>query len=40
MESRLLVTARKFEALDSAAPDPLPEPSAIEKMPTLPKEET
>ena len=39
METRLLVTARKFEALDSAAPDPLPEPSAIEKMPTLPKEE-
>lgn len=39
MEARLLVTARKFEALDSAAPDSLPEPSAIEKMPTLPKEE-
>jgi len=39
VESRLLVTARKFEALDSAAPDPLPEPSAIEKQPTLPKEE-
>lgn len=39
MESRLLVTARKFEALDSASPDPPPEPSAIEKMPTLPKEE-
>ena len=31
VESRLLVTARKFEALDSAAPDPLPEPAAIEK---------
>ena len=29
VESRLLVTARKFEALDSAAPDPLPEPAAI-----------
>lgn len=39
MESRLLVTARKFEALDSAAPDPLPEPGAIEKLPVLPKEE-
>jgi len=39
VESRLLVTAKKFEALDSAAPDPLPEPVAIEKIPTLPKEE-
>lgn len=39
VESRLLVTARKFEALDSAAPDPLPEPVAIEKQPALPKEE-
>jgi DNA recombination protein RmuC len=39
VETRLLVTARKFEALDSAAPEPLPEPAAIEKMPTLPKEE-
>jgi DNA recombination protein RmuC len=39
VESRLLVTAKKFEALDSAAPDPLPEPVAIEKQPTLPKEE-
>jgi DNA recombination protein RmuC len=39
VETRLLVTARKFEALDSAAPDPLPEPAAIEKQPTLPKEE-
>jgi DNA recombination protein RmuC len=39
IESRLLVTARKFEALDSAAPDPLPEPQAIEKIPTLPKED-
>ncbi|TVP76448.1 MAG: DNA recombination protein RmuC [Puniceicoccaceae bacterium] len=38
VESRLLVTARKFEDLDSASPDPLPEPVAIEKMPTLPKE--
>ncbi|MGZ0656696.1 DNA recombination protein RmuC [Coraliomargarita sp. W4R72] len=40
VESRLLVTARKFEALDSAAPDPLPEPQSIEKQPTLPKEES
>jgi DNA recombination protein RmuC len=39
VESRLLVTAKKFEALDSAAPDPLPEPVAIEKQPTLPKQE-
>jgi DNA recombination protein RmuC len=39
VESRLLVTARKFEALDSAAPDPLSEPVAIEKQPTLPREE-
>ena len=39
VESRLLVTARKFEALNSAAPDPLPEPAAIEKQPALPKEE-
>jgi DNA recombination protein RmuC len=38
VESRLLVTAKKFEALDSASPDPLPEPAAIEKQPTLPKE--
>lgn len=39
VETRLLVTARKFEALESAAPEPLQEPSAIEKQPTLPKEE-
>jgi DNA recombination protein RmuC len=39
LESRLLVTAKKFEALDSASPDPLPEPSLIEKQPSLPKEE-
>lgn len=39
VESRLLVTARKFEALDSAAPEPLPKPAAIEKQPTLPREE-
>ncbi|MGB0409899.1 MAG: DNA recombination protein RmuC [Opitutales bacterium] len=39
VESRLLVTARKFEALDSSNADALPDTSAIEKMPTLPKEE-
>jgi DNA recombination protein RmuC len=39
LESRLLVTAKKFEALDSASPDPLPQPSLIEKQPSLPKEE-
>ncbi|MGB0334495.1 MAG: DNA recombination protein RmuC [Opitutales bacterium] len=39
VESRLLVTARKFEALESAAPEPVVEPGAIEKQPTLPKEE-
>ena len=39
MESRLLVTAKKFDALDSASPDPLPEPSLIENQPSLPKQE-
>lgn len=39
LESRLLVTAKKFEALDSASPDALPEPSLIEKQPSLPKQE-
>ena len=39
LESRLLVTAKKFDALDSASPDPLPEPSLIEKQPSLPKQE-
>ena len=39
VESRLLVTARKFEALESAAPEPVVEPGAIEKQPTLPKEQ-
>lgn len=39
VESRLLVTARKFEDLESAAPEPLSDPIAIEKQPTLPKEE-
>ncbi|MBP80286.1 MAG: DNA recombination protein RmuC [Deltaproteobacteria bacterium] len=39
MESRLLVTAKKFDALDSASPDPLPEPLLIENQPSLPKQE-
>ncbi len=39
VESRLMVTARKFEALESASADELAEVKAIEKMPTLPKEE-
>ena len=39
LESRLLVTAKKFEALDSASPDPLPEPSLIEKQAVAPKKE-
>ncbi|MGC6454955.1 MAG: DNA recombination protein RmuC [Coraliomargaritaceae bacterium] len=34
MESRLLVTARKFEALDSASADPLPETKSIESRPS------
>lgn len=37
VESRLIVTARKFEALDSSNADALPETNAIEKVPTLPK---
>ena len=39
LESRLLVTAKKFDALDSASPGPLPEPSLIDQQPSLPKEE-
>ena len=39
LESRLLVTAKKFDALDSASPDALPEPSLIEQQPSLPKQE-
>ena len=39
LESRLLVTAKKFDALDSASPDPLPEPSLIDQQPSLPKQE-
>ncbi|MEN8792107.1 MAG: DNA recombination protein RmuC [Lentimonas sp.] len=40
VESRLLVTAKKFEALDSASAEELPEIKAIEKIPTLPKEDS
>ena len=40
IESRLLVTAKKFEALDSASPDPLPEPLLIEKQVVAPKQES
>lgn len=39
VESRLLVTAKKFEALESSSLEPLPEAKAIEKIPTLPKDE-
>ena len=39
LESRLLVTAKKFEALDSASPVPLPEPQLIEKQAVAPKKE-
>lgn len=38
VESRLLSTAKKFQALDSASADELPEVKAIEKIPALPKE--
>jgi DNA recombination protein RmuC len=38
VESRLLVTAKKFEALDSASTEALPEVKGIEKLPALPKE--
>lgn len=39
VESRLLVTARKFEALDSSREEALPETKPIEKLATLPKSE-
>lgn len=39
VESRLLVTAKKFEALDSASAEAIPEVTPIEKIPTLPKED-
>ena len=39
VESRLLVTARKFEALDSASADALPEVKRVEKLPALPRVE-
>ena len=38
-ESRLLVTARKFEALESSTEETLPDIKAVEVQPTLPKEE-
>tara|TARA_Y200000002_G_scaffold88659_1_gene71104 strand:- start:2243 stop:3490 length:1248 start_codon:yes stop_codon:yes gene_type:complete len=38
-ESRLLVTARKFEALESSTEDTLPDVKVVEQQPTLPKEE-
>ena len=38
-ESRLLVTARKFEALESSTEETLPDIKAVEQQPTLPKEE-
>jgi len=40
VESRLLVTARKFEALDSSHDEALPDAKPIEKLATLPKEES
>lgn len=39
VESRLFVTAKKFEALDSASAEEMSEIKAIEKIPRLPKEE-
>jgi len=39
VETRLMVTARKFEALDSASMEALPEVNTIEKTPTLPQGE-
>lgn len=39
VETRLLSTAKKFQALDSASADELPELKAIEKIPALPKAE-
>lgn len=39
VETRLLSTAKKFQALDSASSADLPEVKAIEKIPTLPKDE-
>jgi DNA recombination protein RmuC len=38
-ESRLLVTARKFEALESSTEETLPDVKVVEQQPTLPKEE-
>ena len=38
VETRLLVTARKFQALDSSSGGALPELGAVEKVPVLPQE--
>ena len=38
VESRLLVTAKKFEALDSASAAALPEVKGVATLPALPKE--
>tara|TARA_B110000093_G_scaffold76161_2_gene82975 strand:+ start:8492 stop:8641 length:150 start_codon:yes stop_codon:yes gene_type:complete len=39
VETRLLSTAKKFQALDSASAAELPEVKLIEKIPALPKTE-
>ena len=36
VDSRLMVTARKFESLESASTEKLPEVTQIEKRPNLP----
>ena len=40
VDSRLMVTARKFESLESASTETLPEINQIEKRPNLPSSET
>ena len=40
VDSRLMVTARKFESLESASTETLPEINQIEKRPNLPNSET
>jgi len=40
VDSRLMVTARKFESLESASTETLPEINQIEKRPNLPTSET
>ena len=39
VERRLLVTARKFEAMDSTATEPLPDPEPVGETPLPPREE-